>query len=101
MRYLRFGSATQLDPSGNWIDRHDLTGAGFAPRIVRLVAYADLVFLVRIEVVAENVRALLLPYIPAKLNGADRLPILDQLLVGRLEPVLVGNNAAGGVDDLG
>src|SRR5437899_3047129 len=79
-RMWRFGphSSTQIDPASNRIDSHDFAGAGFATWIVRLVPHSDLVFLVRIDVVAENVRSLLLAHLAAKLNGADRLAILDQ-----------------------
>src|SRR5437870_5183091 len=71
MRHVRFDSATQLNPPSNRIDSHYFTSAGLTPRVMRLVANPNLVFLVRIEVVAENIRTLILVNLAAKLNGAD------------------------------
>src|SRR5260370_11634572 len=83
MRRLRLHAATQLDPTRDRINRHHFTGARFRPRVVWLIANADLVFLVRIEPVAKDVGTILLPDLPAELDRADRFPILDQLLIGQ------------------
>src|SRR6202171_2345936 len=82
VRHLGVDTAAKFDPTGEAVNVGDVPRRFHAPWVVRLVANPDLVLLGRVEVVAEDVRLLLLANLAAELEATDRLGIRHQLFIG-------------------
>src|SRR5438105_15737820 len=83
MRHLYVETTAELDPTCDRIQRHHRARAPLPARVFGLVPDSDLVLLPGVEVVAEDVGLPLLPDLSRKSQPADRLALLDQLLVGQ------------------
>src|SRR5207248_10131932 len=83
MRQLHVEATAELDPTCDWIQSHHRARAPLPPRVFGLVPDSDLVLLPGVEVVAADVGLPLLPDLSRKSQAADRLALLDQLLVGQ------------------
>src|SRR5439155_9751218 len=81
VRHLGVSTAAEFDPTGNAVKVVDRPRRLHAARVVRLVANRHLVLLGRVEVVAEDVRLLLLANLAAEFEATDRLGVRHQLFV--------------------